>query len=418
MIRHEYGILYCNSIVKCTCEVIDVLISLQNENTNTPGNSGIVYRTTTTMAFRASEPSPRANINSSPPRSPPSVTFTNDIGDPKLHPLFDKLKHNPRAQKAFVSLCTRQRDSAGRTDPNNLPLPALPEEPMTEETMASHKGAPEEAFARPSRRLAFSRSFFPDGKRMAVDLRRFAAKNIVTGSADFEKDEEDMVQFMTEFRVVVSNIVNSRLLLEFLHILQANPIKLPGIEIKTLGDLSKEWKRAVPCLPLAKGAFELFFKGISRGKVNLLVWGICGDLQIWYNVQHEEHDLARRGHKSHGPKRHLLHDIVATKIRENFRKKYCSGSHGIGLKGSAGKNLAAKVKFVWEIHVTGWESPRYHAWLAEKGTVEIDQVCSALPVFLRKHCLTQHCYLLFGRLMHRLHSVALLLLPVLLEQRK
>ena len=322
-----------------------------------------------------------SNMTSMPSGDPsllPPATYLNDIGDPTQHPLYNKLD-DPRAQKAFGVLCKRQDDSAGRKDTNNNDLVVFAGK-MTPEIMAANKGSPEQVYGRPSGNLCLSRSFFPDTKNISVDMRRYAALNIEKDSKQKESDEEDMHRFMMRFRNICSGLCQSKLLTHLINLLHENPIVLPGYSITTLADLKKEWAQDIPNIPLAEACFELFYKRVHRGTLNQLCWEIRDELRFWFACSDAEHDFTKCGNKATGPKRHMLHGLMATRYTDSFRKKYCSGPHGIGIKMSVGKdNTEARATFVYSAHVTGFKTKKHEKWVLEKRV--LSKVCLAIITF-------------------------------------
>ena len=122
----------------------------------------------------------------------------------------------------------------------------------------------------------------------------------------------------------------------------------------------------------------------------MLCWEILGSLKVWLTVQNEG-DLVNRGIKTNAPKRHFVHDLMATKVCENFRKKYCSGKHNITLTQHCNADPAAKLMFVWEVYVTGWETAKHKRWKEDQ---ETKKVCLLLHP-LRNSGLTWCCLFLF-----------------------
>ena len=177
--------------------------------------------------------------------------WTNDIGDPKEHPIYIQLKTQPNAQKAFVSLCKRQHDDAGRFNVDGDILPFMVGT-VTPALLAKHRGSPEEAYARPEGSVSFSRSFFPKAGDMTKHTERYAQNNIDKGSKTAETDLPEMVELMHGLRQYWGRTCTSVLHVEYNRLLQACPIKANEKEITSLFELKAEWHKGSPSAQLAE----------------------------------------------------------------------------------------------------------------------------------------------------------------------
>jgi len=293
--------------------------------------------------------------------------WTNDLGDPTKHPLYEKFNGKPGAQRAFVSLCTRQVDTDGRTSPNGIVLPVLLVGTMTEETMLENNGVPEAAFARPYGFLNIHRSFFPDIKNSTKLMPTFAGKHIDTANksiAEIATLNSDMLEFMQQFLHVMGELSNSKLQCAIIGELQDNPIKFADNQVVSdIETLKKRWKREIPDEPIAKAVFDLLFKFMDVRKFHSLCFKICCEQHIWFPCSSNEKDMSNRGNKAVGPKRTILGSLMKARYRDNYRKTIMTAPHGLVLNvNNVGHPKGKPRVFDYQKHLVGWENKKYLLW--------------------------------------------------------